>query len=263
MNTPTFTLADVYQNSTFQVKQIPTSRWLADGSGYTTLESGANDGMDIVRYRADGSHREVLVEAQQLTPEGKSEALSVADYQWSDDGHKVLIFTNTRRSWRTHTLGDYWVLDRDSGQLIQLGSDMPEASLQFAKFNPDGDRVAFVMQNNIYVQDLRSSDATQLTHDGNNFIINGTFDWVNEEEFSLRDGFRWSPDGANIAYWQLDTEGVSMFTMIDNVSELYPTLTEFPYPKVGERNSSLRIGVVASNGGDTGCKFRVSHVTII
>ncbi|MCC5880517.1 MAG: S9 family peptidase [Idiomarina sp.] len=248
---PTLSLADIYQDQTFAVKRFPTSRWLADGSGYTTLEDGANQGVDIVRYQADGSDREVLVSAQQLTPADHGEALQVADYQWSEDGDKVLIFTNTRRSWRTHTLGDYWVLERDSGRLVQLGADMPEATLQFAKFNPAGDRIAFVMQNNIYVQNLADMEVSQLTTDGGEYIINGTFDWVNEEEFYLRDGFRWSPDGQHIAYWQLDTEGVPMFKMIDNVSELYPTTTQFPYPKVGETNSALRIGVLPANGGDT------------
>lgn len=248
---PTLSLADIYQHDTFAVQRFPTSRWLEDGSGYTTLEEGVNNGVDIVRYRAGGDAREVLVEATQLTPEGHPEALKIADYQWSEDSNKLLIFTNTRRSWRTHTLGDYWVLDRDSGHLQQVAQDMPESSLQFAKFNPAGTRVAFVMQNNIYVQALDSLEISQLTDDGNEYTINGTFDWVNEEEFQLRDGFRWSPDGEYIAYWQLDTEGVPMFTMIDNISELYPTLTQFPYPKVGETNSALRIGVLPSSGGDT------------
>lgn len=248
---PTFTLSDIYQDNTFAVQRFPTSRWLADGSGYTTLEEGANNGVDIVRYQADGSAREVLVEAAQLTPQGQQQALSVADYQWSADSRQLLIFTNTRRSWRTHTLGDYWVLNRDTDRLFQLGENMPEATLQFAKFDPAGERVAFVMQNNIYVQALDNLEITQLTEDGSEYIINGTFDWVNEEEFYLRDGFRWSPDGEHIAYWQLDTEGVPMFTMIDNVSELYPTLTQFPYPKVGETNSALRIGVLPAAGGDT------------
>ena len=247
----TLSLADIYQDDTFTVQRFPTSRWLADGSGYTTLEEGANDGVDIVRYQADGSAREVLIEAAQLTPAGQPQALAVADYQWSEDSRQLLIFTNTRRSWRTHTLGDYWVLNRDTGRLVQLGEDMPESTLQFAKFDPAGERVAFVMQNNIYVQALDSLEITQLTDDGSEYIINGTFDWVNEEEFYLRDGFRWSPDGEHIAYWQLDTEGVPMFTMIDNVSELYPTLTQFPYPKVGEINSALRIGVLPSTGGNT------------
>ena len=249
-STTTFTLADIYADDTFAVERFPTSRWLADHSGYTTLESNEH-GTDIVRYSADGRERDILVTAEQLTPSGTEQALTIADYHWSEDAQKLLIFTNTRRSWRTHTLGDYWVLDRTTNRLQQLGANMPEASLQFAKFSPDGERVAFVMQNNIYVQSLTATTITQITSDGSAHIINGTFDWVNEEEFSLRDGFRWSADGQHIAYWQVDTQDVPVFTMIDNISELYPTLTEFPYPKVGEVNSAMRIGVVSSMGGDT------------
>ena len=249
-STATFTLADIYADDTFAVERFPTSRWLADHSGYTTLER-TEYGTDIVRYSATGSERDILVNASQLTPSGSDSALEIADYQWSEDAQKLLIFTNTRRSWRTHTLGDYWVLDRTTNRLLQLGAEMPEAHLQFAKFSPDGERVAFVMQNNIYVQSLADMQITQITTDGNAHIINGTFDWVNEEEFSLRDGFRWSADGQHIAYWQVNTHGVPLFTMIDNISELYPTLTEFPYPKVGEVNSAMRIGVVSSMGGDT------------
>ncbi|RUO24043.1 S9 family peptidase [Aliidiomarina minuta] len=249
---PTFSLQELYQDNLFAVQSFTSSRWLQDGSGYTTLESSDDDdGQHIVRYHPRTEEREVLVSAEQLTPQGEEKALSIADYQWSEDGNKVLIFTNTRRSWRTHTLGDYWVLDRNTDQLLQLGQGFPESTLQFAKFDPAGERVAYVMQNDIYVQNLQTQEIKALTYDGSDTLINGTFDWVNEEEFYLRDGFRWSPDGQHIAYWQVDTSDVPMFTLIDNVSELYPTTTQFPYPKVGETNSALRIGVLPADGGDT------------
>ncbi|RUO67053.1 S9 family peptidase [Idiomarina ramblicola] len=242
----------IFASDTFRVDRPAPTRWLKNGSGYTTLEqSDSADGRDIVRYHPETNERTVLVSAEQLTPKGKDSALDIADYVWSDDGDKVLIFTNTKRSWRTHTLGDYWVLDRSSNELRKLGGNAPESTLQFAKFNPQGTKVAYVMQNNIYVQDLGSFRITSLTDDGNETIVNGTFDWVNEEEFFLRDGFRWSPDGQHIAYWQLDTEGTPVFTMINNTDELYPTLKEFPYPKVGETNAAMRIGVMPASGGKT------------
>lgn len=246
------TAEKIFASDTFSIDRPAPTRWLEDGSGYTTLEqSSSADGRDIVRYHPETNERTVLVSAEQLTPKGKSKALDIADYVWSDDSKKVLIFTNTKRSWRTHTLGDYWVLNRSNNELRQLGGNAPESTLQFAKFNPQGTKVAYVMQNNIYVQDLNSSRITALTRDGSDTIVNGTFDWVNEEEFFLRDGFRWSPDGQHIAYWQLDTEGTPVFTMINNTDELYPTLKEFPYPKVGETNAAMRIGVMPANGGKT------------
>jgi dipeptidyl-peptidase-4 len=242
----------IFASDTFNVERPAPTRWLEDGSGYTTLEeSESANGRDIVRYHPETNERTVLVSAEQLTPNGEDKALHIADYVWSDDGNKVLIFTNTKRSWRTHTLGDYWVLNRSNNELKKLGGNAPESTLQFAKFNPQGTKVAYVMQNNIYVQDLNSFRINKLTKDGNDTIVNGTFDWVNEEEFFLRDGFRWSPDGQHIAYWQLDTEGTPVFTMINNTDELYPTLKEFPYPKVGETNAAMRIGVMPASGGKT------------
>ncbi|MCH2456402.1 MAG: DPP IV N-terminal domain-containing protein, partial [Idiomarina sp.] len=242
----------IFASDTFSIDRPAPTRWLEDGSGYTTLEqSDSADGRDIVRYHPETNERTVLVSAEQLTPQGRDKALHIADYVWSDDGDKVLIFTNTKRSWRTHTLGDYWVLDRSNNELRKLGGNAPESTLQFAKFNPQGTKVAYVMQNNIYVQNLRSFTINALTSDGNETIVNGTFDWVNEEEFFLRDGFRWSPNGKHIAYWQLDTEGTPVFTMINNTDELYPTLKEFPYPKVGETNAAMRIGVMPASGGKT------------
>jgi dipeptidyl-peptidase-4 len=112
-------------------------------------------------------------------------------------------------------------------------------------------RIAYVHRNNIYVEDLASGRVRQLTDDGSDTIINGTFDWVYEEEFGLRDGYRWSPDGKRIAYWQLDSEGVRSFTLINNTDSLYPELTSFPYPKVGETNSAARVGVIRARGGKT------------
>jgi dipeptidyl-peptidase-4 len=242
----------IFASDTFNVERPAPTRWLEDGSGYTTLEeSESANGRDIVRYHPETNERTVLVSAEQLTPNGEDKALHIADYVWSDDGNKVLIFTNTKRSWRTHTLGDYWVLNRSNNALKKLGGNAPESTLQFAKFNPQGTKVAYVMQNNIYVQDLNNYRISKLTKDGNDTIVNGTFDWVNEEEFFLRDGFRWSPDGQHIAYWQLDTEGTPVFTMINNTDELYPTLKEFPYPKVGETNAAMRIGVIPASGGKT------------
>src|SRR5690554_2699278 len=198
-------LDQLYREGKFNARGVGPTRWLADGSGYTVLETAAAGGHDLVRYHPETQQRTVLVRAADLTSEGHQQPLHIADYSWSADGNKLLIFTNTKRSWRTHTLGDYWVFDLTSKRLQKLGGNAQPSTLQFAKFNPQATRVAYVMKNNIYVQELSSSRVTQLTKDGNDTIVNGTFDWVNEEEFFLRDGFRWSPDGQSIAYWQLDT----------------------------------------------------------
>ena len=122
----------------------------------------------------------------------------------------------------------------------------------FAKFSPDGQRAGYVRENNIYVENLSGdSKITKLTTDGSRYIVNGTFDWVYEEELFCRDGFRWSPDSKQIAYWQLNSEGVKEMTLLNNTAALYPVLTTFPYPKAGETNSAARVGVVDANGGPT------------
>ena len=114
-----------------------------------------------------------------------------------------------------------------------------------------GGRVAYVRENNLYVEELTSGAITQLTHDGSRTIINGTFDWVYEEEFGDRDGFRWSPDGRKLAYWQLDAAGVRDFALINNTDSLYSFITPIQYPKAGTANSSVKIGTVDARGGET------------
>jgi len=188
-----------------------------------------------------------------LVPANGGEPLSIEDYLWSDDGRRLLIFTNTEKVWRRETRGDYWLFDIGSSKLRQLGGAAGESSMMFAKFSPDGSKVAWVDfgQKDLYVQDLENLTVTRLTFDEDARIINGTSDWVYEEEFGLRDGFRWSPDSRMIAFWQFDSEGVGTFNLINNTDTLYPELTPIPYPKVGTTNSACRVGVITANGGDT------------
>ena len=240
----------------FGSERFGPARWLRDG-GYTTVEPSKEPrgGFDIVRYDPATSGREVLIAAQQLVPRGGARPLAIHDYTWSEDGRKLLLFTNSRRVWRRNTRGDYWVLDRSRGSLVQIGAGLEPSRLMFAKFSPRADAVAYVYFNDLYIERLNADASApvrkRLTHNGSDTLINGTFDWVYEEEFSLRDGFRFSPDGSQIAYWQLDSSAVKPFHLIDNTSELYPRLIPIPYPKVGTENSECRIGVIPANGGDT------------
>ena len=236
----------------FELKRFGPARWMDDGASYTTLEPSpeSKELKDLVRYGAETGEREVLVTAARLAPPGpQAKPFSIEDYAWSKDGRLLLIFTNAQKVWREKTRGDYWVLDRQGGTLRQLGGKAPAATLMFAKFSPDGTRVAYVREHNLYVETLRTGSIKQLTVDGSPTVINGTADWVNEEELRIRDGFRWSDDSRSLAYWQFDTTGVGEFTLINTTQELYPTLTRYPYPKVGTLNSAVRIGVVGASGG--------------
>jgi len=248
----TLKLDDIFKNGTYSSKGYGPVRWMKDNKGYSTLERNNNvDGRDIIRYEAKSGKRTVLVSANKLIPSGETQPLSIRDYEWSIDNSKLLVFTNTRRVWRRHTRGDYWVLDMTSGTLTQLGKSVESTTMMFAKFSPDASKVGYVSKNNIYVENIQSGKITQLTSDGSDAIINGTFDWVYEEELSCRDGFRWSPDGEQIAYWQSNTENIGTFYMINNVDSLYSKPIPLPYPKVGTKNSEVKVGVVNVSGGNT------------
>jgi dipeptidyl-peptidase-4 len=246
------TLEDIYKNNTYPTRGYQSVRWMEDNKHYTTLEANPAAGCnEIVRYNVKSGERVVLVGAKALTPAGRDKPLQLRDYVWSENQQRILLFANTQRVWRYHTRGDYWVLSPESGQLRQLGKSLKSASLMFAKFSPDGSKVAYVSKNNIYVEDPEDELITSITSDGNLRFVNGTFDWVYEEEFACRDGFRWSNDGAYIVYWQSDTEGTGTFYLINNLDSIYSKPLPFPYPKVGTTNSAVKIGVVPASGGST------------
>lgn len=234
----------------FETKPPPAVHWGRGSSVYYTLEAVlAGKGRDLVRNDPTTGRKEVVLPAPAFTPRGAKEPLTVESFDFSADESRVLLFTNSRQVWRRKTRGDYWVIDVATRELKKLGGDAAPSSLMFAKFSPDASRVAFARDNNLYVQDLKSLAITALTHDGSKTIINGTGDWVNEEELDLRDGFRWSPDGRHLLYWQFDTTGVSDFHLVNNVVGKSPRITSFAYPKVGEKNSAARLGVVPVDGG--------------
>jgi dipeptidyl-peptidase-4 len=213
-----------------------------------------------------GHTETVIVARESLIPAGQGHSLGIRNFAFSEDGKKVLIYTNAKRVWRYDTRGDYWVYDLSTKQLMQVGKDRPASSLQFAKFSPDGSKVAFVSEHNIYLTDLdpdRSGGASRCltSTNGTRKLINGTFDWVYEEELECRDGFRWSPDGRHIAYWQIDANKIKDYLMLNTTDSVYPFVIPVEYPVAGESPSSYKIGVIdlgaagsgdAKQGGTTG-----------
>jgi dipeptidyl-peptidase-4 len=245
------TLKRIYTDREFSPKGYGPIKWLEDGKSYTALEkSGKVDGQDIVRYENKTGKRTVLVPASQLIPNGDTKPLAISEYSWSEDWEKMMIFTNTQRVWRYQTRGDYWIFDITKMNLRQLGRAVKPATMMFAKFSPDGKQVAYVSDQNIYMESLETGEVKQITTDGGDKIINGTFDWLYEEELALRDGFRWSPDSRHIAYWQMNTDSIGIYYMVNNLDSIYSKLIPVPYPKVGTTNPAARIGVVSSEGGE-------------
>ena len=257
------TLADIFSSEELKEENFTRPRWWSEGASYTTLrrpegkrsdegEGGAAKAREIHWHDAATGESRCVVTTARLTPQGADAPLTIDGYSFSEDRTKLLILTNAKKVWRLKTRGDYWGLDLKGGSLRRLGgAEAGAASLMFATFSPDGARVAFVRENNLYVQDFATLEVTALTSDGSDTVINGTFDWVYEEELRLRNGFRWSPDGQSIAYWQIDQSEVPVVHLINNTDGLYPSVTSIPYPKAGQTNPSARVGVIPVGGGAT------------
>ena len=247
------TIDRLFKKPEFRGERFGPARFLDNGKSYTTLEKSeaVKRTKDIIKYDTESGERTILVPAELLIPKGDTTALSISNYEWSTDKNMLLIFTNTKRVWRYKTRGDYWVLNLKTENLMKLGGDAPESSLMFTKFSPDNKNVAYVSKHNVFVQNLSDGKITQLTFDGSNTTINGTFDWVYEEELSNRDGFRWSPDSKYISYWQLDASGIGEFLMINTTDSIYSHTIPVQYPKVGTKNSDCRVGVISAEGGKT------------
>ncbi|MEN5193604.1 S9 family peptidase [Sphingobacterium faecium] len=212
--------------------------WTEDGGHYYKF---SDNGIEIVN--PINAQRTIFLPSAALVPKGQSAALKISDFSISPDKEHILLYTNSKRVWREETRGDYWVYQKKTNQLTQLGKTFPPSQLMFAKFNPQGTKVAYVNKSNhnIYIEDLATGTIKQITKDGTDRIINGTFDWVYEEEFGCKDGFRWSPDGNAIAYWKLDASTIRNFLMINNTDSIYSYTIPIEYPKVGQSPSACSI----------------------
>ncbi len=221
----------------FYVSQAQIN-WATDGQSYYKIEDN-----EIFKYQLPDDSKELLVDSKMLTIPG-GEAINIRAFYWSEDESKMLIYTNSKKVWRLQTEGDYWVLDMKTKSLQAIGSKCPPSSLRFAKFSPDASKVAYVSEYNVYVEDLKSKQITQLTSDGNRKLINGTFDWAYEEEFACRDGILWSPDSQRIAFWQIDARNISDYYMFNLTDSVYSKVIPVEYPTSGQDPSAAKIGVI-------------------
>ena len=215
------TLDRIYNSSEFRSDHQRSISWISDGEAFVTIEKNDAGEDQLIKYISKNNEKSVFVSAEGLKPEGSEKTLRIEDFSLSSDESKVLIFTNSSRVWRSNTKGDYWVYNFENNTLKQIGANFPASSLMFAKFSEDNKYVAYVHNFNVYKEDFKSGNITQLTTDGTKDIINGTFDWVYEEEFGMRDVFSWSPDAKLIAFWQLDASEIGTFYMINNTDSIY------------------------------------------
>jgi dipeptidyl-peptidase-4 len=238
---------DAITHGAFAGVPMPEPHWLADGSSYLDLKPTAGGGSDIVRVNATTGAESVVAAARMLVG-ADGAPLRVERIVPSEDGSKILLFHNSVRVWRQNTRGVYDVLDVASGRITPL-SIKPGLQM-FAKFSPDGQHAAFVRDNNLFVTDLATHEERALTTDGSDTIINGTSDWVYEEELSVRDAFRWSPDSKRIAFWRFDQSPIPIFPMIDELS-VPAKMIPLRYPRPGDPNSKVTVGVVDASTGAT------------
>jgi dipeptidyl-peptidase-4 len=237
-----FSIGTLSSFSQFGSKEI---NWTADGNSTLSIYQG-----NIVKTDLKNHNEKILVKKEQLIPAGMDRPLRLDQYSFSTRYATLLIFTNTAKVWRYNTRGDYWILDLLNNKLFQLGKGLPAQTLMFAKISPDGQKAAYVSGSNLYVEDLVSHEIKPLTKDGTRKFINGTFDWVYEEEFGCRDGFRWSPDSKLIAFWQVDATKVRDYYMLNTTDSVYSRVIPVEYPKVGQPPSPVRIGIVKVENGD-------------
>ncbi len=236
----------IFNSAEFLLQQAPEIQWLQQGNAYILRTPNASipGREDLIRVDAATQKRSVFLPATKLIPADDKMPIDIESFTLSADESRALIFTNSSRVWRSNTKGDFWVADLSTGRLSRLGASFPESSLMFAKLSNDNRYAAYVHDFNLYIENLSTGETTQLTSDGNGGIINGTFDWVYEEEFGCRDGFRCNASGSCIAFWQLDASDTRNFYMINNTDSVYSRVIPIQYPMVGQPPSACRVGIV-------------------
>jgi dipeptidyl-peptidase-4 len=234
------TLKDIWGSRQFYPKGVHDLTPMNDGETYSMLNG---DSINVYDFET-GNYVSTLAIGKEMIPPGDTAAIGLSDYTFSKDEKKLLIATATDYIYRYSSASEFYVWDITGKKLSRLSLGGKQ---RLATFSPDGTKVAFVRDNNLIVSDLSNNTEVQVTNDGKqNEIINGTTDWVYEEEFAITQGFEWSPDGTRIVFYRFDESQVPEFSMVE-WGELYPTVTKFKYPKAGEVNSIVTVNVYDVN----------------
>jgi dipeptidyl-peptidase-4 len=244
---PALTVDAIWGSDTFAGDRVSVA-WMRDGRYYTVTEPSDSGGTNLYRVDARTGDRELLVGPRDLMLPGRDAPMPIDEYEFSSDGRTLLVLTDRERIWRRSFRGTYYVLDLASRRLTPVSRD-PAPQLA-AKLSPNGRTVGFVRDHDLFVTDLATGAEVRLTADGSDDVLNGIADWVYEEELSLWDAFRFSPDGARIAFWRFDQSPIRTFHLLDEM-QLYPEPIPVRYPKAGVANSRVRIGVVEIATGAT------------
>lgn len=230
----------IWSSGTFRAANVYGVESMNDGLHFTRmtyLKGGtAIEKFSYETYKSAG----IIVSSDQL--KYNNEAISIDDYDFNFDESKILIASSQEGIYRHSSKSYYFIYDIQTKSLEPL-ADMSKGKQSLASFSPDGEKVAFVRNNNIFYRFLNNKEEVQVTFDGTiNEIINGATDWVYEEEFSFDRGFYWNPKSDRIAYYKFDESQVKEFQM-EMYGTLYPDHYKFKYPKAGEANSVVSIHV--------------------
>ncbi len=237
-------LEDIWRDYTFYPKSVPGFRVLNDGQHYTRLEDNAINQYSL----ATGEQTTTIFQADMVRGEGSFSG-KIDGYTFSDDEQRILIQTDNEQIYRRSSRGTFYVWDRENSTITPLSENGKQL---YATFSPNAQKVAFVRDNNMFVKDLNTGTEKAITTDGQtNSIINGTTDWVYEEEFAFVKAFQWSPDGKKIAYMRFDESEVREFTMTMHRDDAYPEYVTFKYPKVGEQNAIVTVHIYDITSGTT------------
>lgn len=234
------TLEDIWSKPTFRAKGINEIRSMNDGENYCVLTKNS---IDKYNYTSKEKIGEILdfSKLDFLNNEGKNR---VTDYVFSSNEKKILLSVNPEFIYRHSYSADYYIYDLETKEFFLVSK---EGKQRLAEFSPDGEKVAFVRDNNLFIVDLSSKEETQITNDGNrNEIIYGTTDWVYEEEFGITKGFFWNNLSDKIAYYRFDESRVKEFSFTI-WGDLYTKEYKYKYPKAGEDNSIVDIYVYDLN----------------
>lgn len=230
------TLDLVFKSREFSAKRAQGLQPLQDGKRYIQIKP---DSINAYYYET-GNLSEVIVTSDELIPAGDSTSIPIWGYELSGDESKILFPTDTDPIYRYSSRSNYFVFDLKTRKLTQLSSNGKQG---LADFSPDATKVAFVRDNNLFIKNLNSNEEKQITFDGlDRHIINGTTDWVYEEEFAVTKGFHWSPDSKKIAFMRFDESEVKEW-WLPTYGMLYPDYHSYKYPKAGEANSIVTIHV--------------------
>ncbi|HET7275317.1 MAG TPA: S9 family peptidase [Longimicrobiaceae bacterium] len=219
--------------------------WIESGErfSYTTINPAS--GQEEIRvYDPKELQDQVLFDTNDLTLPGTGEPIEYRSFQWASDSEHILLQADFRPIYRSSGIADFFLFSPATDEMELVADDARTAEL-----SPDGDLVAYERGGDLYVFDMAADAERRLTTTGSDTLFNGVFDWVYEEEFGLTQAWKWSPDSRRIAFWQTEEAGVPAVQLTD-YSGQHPEWISINYPKVGDENPEVRIGVADVQTGD-------------